>query len=178
MLTHILGFPGVGKQRELKQALESFWDGNLSASALFETCAALKKRHWEIQRDAGLDYVATGDFSLYDRMLDLTLMLGAIPQRFAPCRGDSFPDLYFSLARGDVKRNTAALEMTKWFDTNYHYLVPEFHKNQYPDDFHLGDQYFLHHREKRIKTRGQVYSQRVWAGQTIDLTHVDISLAL
>jgi 5-methyltetrahydropteroyltriglutamate--homocysteine methyltransferase len=85
----------------------------------------LKKRHWRIQRDAGLDYVTTGDFSLYDRMLDILFMLGAVPSRFAPGAGDAFPERYFSLARGDVKRNTAALEMTKWFDTNYHYPVPE-----------------------------------------------------
>ncbi|MDR2050185.1 MAG: 5-methyltetrahydropteroyltriglutamate--homocysteine S-methyltransferase [Deltaproteobacteria bacterium] len=125
MLTHILGFPGIGKQRELKQALESFWSGRLSAQALSETCAALKKRHWEIQRNAGLDYVTTGDFSLYDRMLDTTLMLGAIPPRFAPCLAGSPLELYFSLARGDAGRDINALEMTKWFDTNYHYLVPE-----------------------------------------------------
>ncbi|WP_022656268.1 5-methyltetrahydropteroyltriglutamate--homocysteine S-methyltransferase [uncultured Desulfovibrio sp.] len=125
MRTHILGFPSIGKQRELKEALESFWQGGLSAESLYETCAALKKRHWRIQKEAGLDFVSTGDFSLYDRMLDITCMLGAVPPRFAPCRGDTRLDRYFNLARGDVKRNIAALEMTKWFDTNYHYLVPE-----------------------------------------------------
>jgi 5-methyltetrahydropteroyltriglutamate--homocysteine methyltransferase len=125
MQTHILGFPSVGKRRELKQALESFWKGGLSAESLFDTCTELKKRHWQIQKDAGLDYVATGDFSLYDRMLDITCMLGAVPPRFMPCLDDSPLDRYFSLARGDVKRNIPALEMTKWFDTNYHYLVPE-----------------------------------------------------
>ncbi|MDR2800400.1 MAG: 5-methyltetrahydropteroyltriglutamate--homocysteine S-methyltransferase [Desulfovibrio sp.] len=129
MQTHILGFPSIGKQRELKQALESFWKGNLSAQALTETCAELKKRHWQIQKDAGLDYVSTGDFSLYDRMLDITCLLGAIPPRFAACPGDSPLDGYFSLARGDAGRNVAALEMTKWFDTNYHYLVPEIDAN-------------------------------------------------
>jgi 5-methyltetrahydropteroyltriglutamate--homocysteine methyltransferase len=125
MQTHILGFPSIGKQRELKQALESFWKGGLSADSLSETCAELKKRHWRIQKDAGLDYVSTGDFSLYDRMLDLTCMLGAMPPRFAPRPDDAPLERYFSLARGDVKRNIAALEMTKWFDSNYHYLVPE-----------------------------------------------------
>ena len=130
MRTHILGFPSIGKQRELKEALESFWQGGLSAESLYETCAALKKRHWRIQKEAGLDFVSTGDFSLYDRMLDITCMLGAVPPRFAPCRGDTRLDRYFNLARGDVKRNIAALEMTKWFDTNYHYIVPEFTKDQ------------------------------------------------
>ena len=138
MRTHILGFPSIGKQRELKQALEAFWKGDLAAEALAETCTALKKRHWRIQQDAGLDYVTTGDFSLYDRMLDITRMLGAMPPRFAPCLKDAHPDLYFSMARGDARRNIPALEMTKWFDTNYHYLVPEidadtpWHREEHP----------------------------------------------
>ncbi|MDR2055799.1 MAG: 5-methyltetrahydropteroyltriglutamate--homocysteine S-methyltransferase [Desulfovibrio sp.] len=125
MKTHILGFPSIGKQRELKQALESFWKGGFSADSLAETCTELKKRHWRIQKNAGLDYVSTGDFSLYDRMLDILCMLGAIPPRFAPCLADAPLERYFSLARGDAGRNIAALEMTKWFDSNYHYLVPE-----------------------------------------------------
>jgi 5-methyltetrahydropteroyltriglutamate--homocysteine methyltransferase len=129
MQTHILGFPSVGKRRELKQALESFWNGGLCAESLLQAGTELKKRHWRIQKDAGLDSVTTGDFSLYDRMLDTTCMLGAIPPRFEPCLGDAPLDRYFGLARGDAKRNIPALEMTKWFDTNYHYLVPEIHAN-------------------------------------------------
>ncbi|MDR2695976.1 MAG: 5-methyltetrahydropteroyltriglutamate--homocysteine S-methyltransferase [Deltaproteobacteria bacterium] len=125
MQTHILGFPSIGKRRELKQALESFWKRTISAEALSEISTELKVRHWRVQKDAGLDYVATGDFSLYDRMLDITCMLGAVPPRFAAGMGDSILDRYFSLARGDAKRNIPALDMTKWFDTNYHYLVPE-----------------------------------------------------
>jgi len=126
MKTHILGFPSIGRQRELKQALESFWDGSRSAQSLIEVANDLKKRHWRIQRDAGLAYVTTGDFSLYDRMLDITCMLGAVPARFAADKADSPLERYFSLARGDALRNVPPLEMTKWFDTNYHYLVPEF----------------------------------------------------
>jgi 5-methyltetrahydropteroyltriglutamate--homocysteine methyltransferase len=125
MWTHVLGFPSIGKKRELKQALESFWKGDLSAESLSEICVELKKRHWGVQKDAGLDFVTTGDFSLYDRMLDITCMLGALPSRFLPCADDPPLERYFSLARGDIKRNIPALEMTKWFDTNYHYLVPE-----------------------------------------------------
>ena len=125
MKTHILGFPSIGKHRELKTALESFWKGTLSAEGLSETCTELKKRHWKVQRDAGLSYVTTGDFSLYDRMLDMTCMLGAVPSRFMPCRDAPYPARYFSLARGDAALNIPALEMTKGFDTNYHYLVPE-----------------------------------------------------
>lgn len=125
MKTHILGFPSIGKHRELKTALESFWKGTLSVEGLFDTCTELKKRHWKVQRDAGLSYVTTGDISLYDRMLDMTCMLGAVPSRFIPCRDAPYPARYFSLARGDAALNIPALEMTKWFDTNYHYLVPE-----------------------------------------------------
>ena len=125
MKTHILGFPSIGRQRELKQALESFWNGSRSAQSLIAVASDLKKQHWCIQRDAGLDYVSTGDFSLYDRMLDVTCMLGALPARFAAGKGDCQLDRYFSLARGDALRNVAPMEMTKWFDTNYHYLVPE-----------------------------------------------------
>lgn len=79
MRTHILGFPAMGKHRELKLALESFWKGDISTNALLEAGSKLKQRHWKVQKDAGLDYVTTGDFSLYDRMLDVTCMLGAIP---------------------------------------------------------------------------------------------------
>ncbi|MDR3319749.1 MAG: 5-methyltetrahydropteroyltriglutamate--homocysteine S-methyltransferase [Desulfovibrio sp.] len=129
MQTHILGFPRIGKKRELKQALESFWKGTLSTQAFIATSMELKKRHWEIQESAGLDYVTTGDFSLYDQMLDTTLMLGAVPPRFSKYSGDSPLDLYFNMARGDAKHNIPALEMTKWFDTNYHYLVPEIDAN-------------------------------------------------
>jgi len=96
--THILGFPSIGKHRELKTALESFWKGTLSVEGLFDTCTELKKRHWKVQRDAGLSYVTTGDFSLYDRMLDMTCMLGAVPSRFIPCRDAPYPARYFSLA--------------------------------------------------------------------------------
>lgn len=125
MRTHILGFPSIGKHRELKQTLESFWKGGITADSLLETSTDLKKRNWETEKDAGLGYVTTGDFSLYDRMLDITCMLGAVPARFAPCLEDNPLDRYFALARGDAGRNIPAMEMTKWFDTNYHYIVPE-----------------------------------------------------
>ncbi|MDR2661397.1 MAG: hypothetical protein LBC31_00205 [Treponema sp.] len=125
MRTHVLGFPSIGKKRELKQALESFWKGDLSAESLTGICKELKKHHWRIQKNAGLDFVTTGDFSLYDRMLDITCMLGALPPRFISCTDGPSLERYFSLARGDIKRNIPALEMTKWFETNYHYLVPE-----------------------------------------------------
>lgn len=125
MQTHILGFPSIGKGRELKRALEAFWRGETDVSSLHAVREALEARHWAIQQTAGLDMVVCGDFSFYDRMLDATLMLGALPARFAPCAEDTPAARYFALARGHVGRNIPPLEMTKWFDTNYHYLTPE-----------------------------------------------------
>ncbi|MGE4553671.1 MAG: 5-methyltetrahydropteroyltriglutamate--homocysteine S-methyltransferase [Desulfovibrionaceae bacterium] len=123
MQTHVLGFPRIGVGRELKAALERHWRGESSSDDLLATARTLKARHWALQRDAGLDFVATGDFSLYDHVLDMARVLGAVPARFGPARPDL--DLYFAMARGDAARNVPALEMTKWFGTNYHYLAPE-----------------------------------------------------
>lgn len=123
MLTHILGFPRIGAGRELKTALEHHWRGESTEEELLAVARNLKERHWALQREAGLDFVATGDFSLYDHVLDVTRMLGAVPERFGPARSDLAT--YFRMARGDAARNVPALEMTKWFGTNYHYLVPE-----------------------------------------------------
>ena len=123
MQTHILGFPRIGKHRELKKALEGYWSGRISESELCDTAARLKRQNWKIQHDSGLSCVTVGDFSLYDHILDMTMALGLIPRRF-----QDIPiglGQYFAMARGDQKRNIPALEMTKWFNTNYHYLVPE-----------------------------------------------------
>jgi 5-methyltetrahydropteroyltriglutamate--homocysteine methyltransferase len=125
METHILGFPRIGKDRELKFAQEAYWRGAITADELEAAGRELKQRHWRIQRDANLDYVAVGDFSFYDQMLDATLMVGAISDRFSPLLGGPSLDLLFAMARGDAERGIPALEMTKWFDTNYHYLTPE-----------------------------------------------------
>ena len=118
MQTHILGFPRIGRNRELKKALEGYWKGELSENQLHETADELKKRHWKFQHDAGLSFVTVGDFSLYDHVLDLTVALGAIPHRFQ--NAGSALDTYFAMARGDGNRNIPAMEMTKWFNTNYH----------------------------------------------------------
>ena len=128
MQTHILGFPRIGRNRELKKALEGYWKGELSENQLHETADELKKRHWKFQHDAGLSFVTVGDFSLYDHVLDLTVALGAIPHRFQ--NAGSALDTYFAMARGDGNRNIPAMEMTKWFNTNYHYIVPELSADQ------------------------------------------------
>ena len=117
MKTHILGFPSIGKQRELKFALESFWQQQKSEKDLQNTAENLKQTHWNFQKS--LDFVATGDFSFYDRMLDTAIFLNAIPERFKTLNPQNLND-YSQMARGDN-----AMEMTKWFNTNYHYLVPE-----------------------------------------------------
>jgi 5-methyltetrahydropteroyltriglutamate--homocysteine methyltransferase len=121
--THLLGFPRIGAQRELKFALESFWRGESDAAQLQGTARALRERHWARQRDAGMDFVAAGDFSLYDHVLDTSVLLGALPARFAIDAKRLSLAQYFELARGNAAQ--PAMEMTKWFDTNYHYLVPE-----------------------------------------------------
>lgn len=135
MLTHTLGFPRMGGQRELKRALEAHWKGELSADGLEAAARRLRLRHWKLQQDAGMDLLPVGDFSLYDHALDLTIMLGAVPERFGTVRDeDGAPDLagYFLMARGGQRqgRGVAPLEMSKWFDTNYHYLVPELAPDQ------------------------------------------------
>ncbi len=130
--THNLGFPRIGRNRELKFALEKYWKGALSEQALLETAAALQAQHWQDQ--AALDWIPVGDFSLYDHVLDTSFMLGNIPSRASALPGSEI-DSYFRVARGRSVSDNAACscvsagEMTKWFDTNYHYIVPEFDKN-------------------------------------------------
>ena len=119
-----LGFPRVGAKRELKRAIEGFWQGEIDREEFLATARRLRRRHWELQRDLGIEHIPSSDFSLYDHVLDTAVMVGAIPRRFH--RGDGPIDLatYFAMARGT--QEIAPLDMTKWFDTNYHYLVPEF----------------------------------------------------
>ena len=131
--THNLGFPRIGAKRELKFALESYWNGQSPREALQSLGAALRRRHWEEQ--AGLDLVPVGDFSFYDQVLDMSFTLGHLPGRVRGFHGDPL-DNYFRVARGRSAGGAgahaaccggvAAGEMTKWFDTNYHYIVPEF----------------------------------------------------
>lgn len=125
---HNLGFPRVGARRELKQALEAYWAGEIEADELSACGRELRARHWHIQAGAGLDRVPAGDFAWYDHLLEWTTLLGVVPARFG--QRDDEPvslDTLFRMARGraPVGRATAACEMTKWFDTNYHYIVPE-----------------------------------------------------
>ncbi len=133
-ISTIAGYPRIGRDRELKWATERYWAGKIDADTLLTTARELRAAHWTAQRNAGIDLVAIGDFSFYDQMLDMTVLLGAIPERFGA--GPVDLDTYFRMARGESKTGgVAALDMTKWFDTNYHYLVPELAANQ---TFHIG----------------------------------------
>jgi 5-methyltetrahydropteroyltriglutamate--homocysteine methyltransferase len=131
-IVHNLGFPRIGAQRELKFALESYWKGESTRDALAAVGAALRQGHW--QQQSALDLVPVGDFSFYDQVLDMSVTLGNLPQRVRDFHGDPL-DNYFRVARGRSTQSAehhaccggvAAGEMTKWFDTNYHYIVPEF----------------------------------------------------
>ncbi len=116
-----LGFPRMGRQRELKFALEGFWTGKHAEKELLDVASALRKKHWTLQHAAGIDFVPSNDFSFYDQILDALVLIGATPERFGA--GTVTFDRYFAMARNS--REQTAMEMTKWFDTNYHYLVPE-----------------------------------------------------
>lgn len=117
---YVVGFPRIGEQRELKKVLELFWAGETDFSEVEKIALELKVRHWNYQKKSGIDFISSNDFSLYDNVLDTAIMLGAIPQRFKDLENE---ELYFSMARGN--KYTVAMEMTKWFNTNYHYIVPE-----------------------------------------------------
>lgn len=117
------GYPRQGSGRELKKAVEGYWKGRVTADALRETAAGLRRDNWQQLRNAGVREVPTGDFSLYDHVLDTTVMVGAVPERHRAAVEADALDGYFAMARGT--QDVAPLEMTKWFDTNYHYLVPE-----------------------------------------------------
>lgn len=132
MKTNLLGYPRIGEKRELKKANEAFWAGKISEKELFEVADTIRVHNWNIQREAGIDLIPSNDFSFYDQVLDFSFSVNAIPNRFAPINHLSDMELYFALARGYQKDgiDITAMEMTKWFDTNYHYIVPEFYKNQ------------------------------------------------
>ncbi|MFD8793236.1 5-methyltetrahydropteroyltriglutamate--homocysteine S-methyltransferase [Streptomyces vinaceus] len=117
------GYPRQGQNRELKKAVEGYWKGRVSADALRRTAAELRRSHWQQLTDAGITEVPTGDFSYYDHVLDTSVMVGAVPERHRAAVAADRLDGYFAMARGT--QDVAPLEMTKWFDTNYHYLVPE-----------------------------------------------------
>ena len=141
-LTHNLGYPRIGEQRELKRATEAFWKGQISEAELQKTGVDIRRTNWLKQKDAGIDLIPVNDFSFYDQTLDMSCLLGNVPPRFQWKGGQTDINTVFTIARGTQggaslvtdekdcqtgKISTFASEMTKWFDTNYHYIVPEFH---------------------------------------------------
>ena len=146
LLTNNLGYPRVGPFRELKKANEAYWAKKISAEELLAAAKEIREANWKTQKDAGIDLIPSNDFSFYDHVLDLSLTVGAIPARYSSLldkidNGYSL-DLYFAMARGFQQDgiDVTASEMTKWFDTNYHYMVPEFTKDQ---TFKLNSEKFL-----------------------------------
>src|SRR2546422_476932 len=131
-LSHTLGFPPLGAHRELKRATEGYWNGKVSKTELLAVGRELRAAHWGLQRAAGMDLVPSNDFSFYDRVLDTCALVGAVPARYGGGGGQVDLDTYFAVARGAQQRgrDVTAMEMTKWFDTNYHYIVPEFDRGQ------------------------------------------------
>ncbi len=131
-MAHILGFPRIGAGRELKWALESYWRGGIGMDELLAAGRDVRRRSWQWQREAGLDFVCVGDFSYYDHVLDLSALLGVVPERFGVDTGEVSLDTVYRMARGRAPDgpDVAACEMTKWFDTNYHYIVPELRADQ------------------------------------------------
>lgn len=137
ILNHTLGFPRVGLKRELKKAQESYWAGNSTQEELLNVGCELRARHWQQQQQAGVDLVPVGDFAWYDHVLTTSLLLGNVPERHQNADGSIDLDTLFRIGRGRAPTGTpaAAAEMTKWFNTNYHYMVPEFQQGQ---QFKLG----------------------------------------
>lgn len=121
---YVIGFPRIGEKRELKKVLEDYWAKKVDFSEVKYVAENLRKRHWTYQKEAKIDFIASNDFSLYDNMLDTTILLGAIPKRFQHLKDE---EQYFAMARGND--TCVAMEMTKWFNTNYHYIVPEISKD-------------------------------------------------
>lgn len=120
---YVIGFPRIGEKRELKKVLEKYWAKQSDFGDVEYVATQLKKRHWNYQKEAKIEFISSNDFSYYDNMLDTSVLLGAIPKRFENLKDE---ELYFAMARGN--ETCVAMEMTKWFNTNYHYIVPEISK--------------------------------------------------
>jgi 5-methyltetrahydropteroyltriglutamate--homocysteine methyltransferase len=127
-----IGYPRIGPKRELKKALEQFWKGDIQEQDLHNVAKNLRKQNWQTQKDCGVDLISCNDFSFYDQVLDAICLLGAVPKRYKWDGNEVNLKTYFAMARGSQtsELDVPALEMTKWFDTNYHYLVPELSKDQ------------------------------------------------
>src|SRR5699024_4338874 len=118
-----IGYPRIGEKREWKRSLENYWDGQISERELIEQTTEIRLNNLKKQEELGIDLIPVGDFSLYDHVLDTSITFGVVPTRFNYDGGEVDIDTYFNIARGSD--DAVASEMTKWFNTNYHYIVPE-----------------------------------------------------
>ncbi|MFA0812401.1 5-methyltetrahydropteroyltriglutamate--homocysteine S-methyltransferase [Microbulbifer epialgicus] len=171
--THILGYPRIGANRELKKAQEAYWRGETSQQQLLQEGEEIRRSNWQAQSDAGLDWVTVGDFAWYDQVLNHSLMFGVVGDRFSEGAAENKLDQYFRLARGRAPSGqpVAASAMTKWFDTNYHYLVPEFTDQQ---AFSLDSEWLLD-EVREAQVQGQKVKPVVmgpltylWLGRGVD----------
>ena len=171
---HNLGFPRIGAERELKHAQEKHWKGALGHAELEALGADLRRQNW--QRQAGLDLVPVGDFAFYDQVLDASFLVGNVPERARTGQGEPL-DAYFRVARGraagDTDSGVAAGEMTKWFDTNYHYIVPELSSQT---TFRLDATRLLAHLAEARQALGKDFSLRAFHDFVWKNGNVPISL--
>lgn len=132
VMTHCIGFPRIGSKRQTKFTVESYWRGDISQAELFVSEEKICLEQWQFQQEAGLDFVSVGDFSWYDTVLQTSLLLGIVPKRFLGEGAIPDIDTLFCMARGKAPNGMQQkpCELTKWFDTNYHYIVPEFTEAQ------------------------------------------------
>ena len=160
-LSNVSGFPRIGRNRELKFATEAYWRGEKSADELAATAKAIRVENWKEMQDAGIDLIPSNDFSYYDQVLDAIALVGAVPERYGHDGGDVDLETYFVMARG--RQDATAMEMTKWFDTNYHYIVPELG----PDTkFSLsGSKPFDEHAEAMEEARDR-HAFRCWSARS------------
>ena len=169
---YVIGFPRIGEKRELKKVLEKYWSKQTDFNEVKFVAESLKKRHWNYQKEAKIEFISSNDFSYYDNMLDTSILLGAIPKRFENLKDE---ELYFAMARGND--SCVAMEMTKWFNTNYHYIVPEISKNT---TFRLNSKKVIEEykeaRELGIKTKINLIGAITYLGLSKSVDNSDVFL--
>ncbi|MBP9491113.1 MAG: 5-methyltetrahydropteroyltriglutamate--homocysteine S-methyltransferase [Aliarcobacter sp.] len=169
---YVIGFPRIGEKRELKKVLEKYWAKQSDFGDVEYVASQLKKRHWNYQKEAKIEFISSNDFSYYDNMLDTSVLLGAIPKRFENLKDE---ELYFAMARGN--ETCVAMEMTKWFNTNYHYIVPEISKES---TFKLNNkkviQEYKEAKELGIKTKINLIGAITYLGLSKSVDNSDVFL--
>ena len=169
---YVIGFPRMGEKRELKKVLEKYWAKQSDFGDVQYVASQLKQRHWNYQKEANIEFIASNDFSYYDNMLDTSILLGAIPKRFKNLKDEA---LYFAMARGN--ETCVAMEMTKWFNTNYHYIVPEISKET---DFKLNSKKVIEEykeaKELGIKTKINLIGAITYLGLSKSVDNSDVFL--